>query len=60
MTVPAFPWLWSAHDACHHHYRRYTRNSLKAVANDAGLRVERSFYFNSALFPVAVAGRAIK
>jgi len=60
MTVPAFPWLWSAHDERHHHYRRYTRASLKGVANDAGLRVERSFYFNSALFPVAVAGRAIK
>jgi len=60
MTVPAFPWLWSAHDKRHHHFRRYTRRSLGTVANAAGLRVERSFYFNSALFPVAVAGRAIK
>lgn len=60
MTVPAFPWLWSAHDERHHHFRRYTKASLAEAAKAAGLTVERSFYFNSTLFPVAVAGRAVK
>jgi SAM-dependent methyltransferase len=60
MTVPAFPWLWSAHDTRHHHFRRYTRQSLRQIADAAGLRVETSFYFNTTLFPLAVAARALK
>ena len=60
MTVPAFPWLWSRHDERHHHFRRYTRRHLTDVARRAGLRVEHGFYFNTLLFPVAVAHRAIK
>jgi SAM-dependent methyltransferase len=60
ITVPAFPWLWSGHDERHHHFRRYTRPHLAHVAANAGLRMEYGFYFNTALFPVAVAGRAIK
>ena len=60
VTVPAFPWLWSKHDERHHHFRRYTKASLSAVAEAAGLEVERSFYFNSFLFPAAVGARAAK
>lgn len=60
MTVPAFPSLWSRHDERHHHFRRYTRGHLAKVADAAGLRMEHGFYFNTALFPVAVAGRALK
>lgn len=60
VSVPAFPWLWSAHDERHHHFRRYTRRTLAEAAATAGLRVERSFYFNTFLFPVAVAARVLK
>ncbi len=60
MTVPAFPWLWSRHDERHHHFRRYTKAHLAQVAERAGLHMEQGFYFNTALFPVAVAGRAMK
>ncbi len=60
LTVPAFPWLWSRHDERHHHFRRYTRRSLTQVAERAGLRVEHRFYFNTLLFPVAVAQRGLK
>ncbi|MBW4709218.1 class I SAM-dependent methyltransferase [Roseobacter sp. YSTF-M11] len=60
MTVPAFPWLWSRHDERHHHFRRYTRAHLAQVTAAAGLRMEHGFYFNTALFPVAVLARAIK
>ncbi|PZQ95504.1 MAG: SAM-dependent methyltransferase [Cereibacter sphaeroides] len=60
VSVPAFPWLWSAHDRRHHHFRRYTRRSLTEAAEAAGLRVESSFYFNTLLLPVAMMLRAAK
>ena len=60
VTVPALPWLWSKHDERHHHFRRYTRRSLRAVAHEAGLSTERCFYVNSLLLPVAVGMRAAK
>ncbi|MCK0139715.1 class I SAM-dependent methyltransferase [Aliiroseovarius sp. F47248L] len=60
VTVPAFPFLWSNHDEAHHHYRRYTRASLAAVAAQAGLKVTYSSYFNTLLFPLAITARAIK
>lgn len=60
VTVPAFPRLWSRHDERHHHFRRYTRDSLAQVAKAAGLKVTYSSYFNSLLFFGAVATRALK
>jgi SAM-dependent methyltransferase len=57
MTVPAVPWLWSDHDVLHHHKRRYTMAGLRDVAGAAGLKVETIGYFNSLLFPLAVATR---
>ncbi len=57
VTVPAMPWLWSKHDEVHHHFRRYTRNSLRMVAQAAGLEVVRTGYFNFLLFPLAVIKR---
>lgn len=57
VTVPAVPWLWSDHDVLHHHKRRYTHQGLAEVAAAAGLKVEASGYFNSLLFPLAVAQR---
>lgn len=57
LTVPAAPWLWSDHDVLHHHKRRYTHDSLLKVIKAAGLKVEKSGYFNSLLFPLAVAQR---
>jgi SAM-dependent methyltransferase len=57
ITVPAHPWMWSAHDAVNHHKRRYTRKTLKAVIARAGLRTELLSWFNSLLFPLAAAAR---
>ena len=36
ITVPAYQWLFSAHDVVNHHYRRYDRHSLVAAAGEAG------------------------
>jgi SAM-dependent methyltransferase len=59
ITVPALPMLWSSHDELHHHKRRYTRRSLRSAVEAAGLRVDRMGYFNSLLFPLAMAQRII-
>ncbi|NSX56909.1 class I SAM-dependent methyltransferase [Sulfitobacter sp. 1151] len=58
ITVPAFPALWSRHDERHHHFRRYTRRSLEAVAKSAALRIDQDGYYNTILLPLAVATRA--
>jgi 2-polyprenyl-3-methyl-5-hydroxy-6-metoxy-1,4-benzoquinol methylase len=57
LTVPAHPWMWSAHDEVNHHKRRYTKGTFRAAVAAAGLKLERLTYFNSLLFPVAAAAR---
>jgi SAM-dependent methyltransferase len=57
VTVPAMPWLWSAHDAAHHHQRRYTGRTLAAVFEASGFRLRHRSHFNTLLFPLIVAAR---
>lgn len=57
ITVPAFPFMWSAHDVVNHHHRRYTKKTLRKVIADAGLTLETLSWFNSILFPLAAAAR---
>jgi len=57
MTVPAHPWMWSAHDVVNHHKRRYSKRALKQLIHASPLRLEAIGYFNSLLFPAAVAER---
>ncbi|GAA0735757.1 class I SAM-dependent methyltransferase [Sphingomonas japonica] len=59
ITVPAHPWMWSAHDVVNHHQRRYTKASLDAAIRAAGLRHGGLRWFNSLLFPAAVAARMV-
>ncbi|HEV3054212.1 MAG TPA: class I SAM-dependent methyltransferase [Solirubrobacteraceae bacterium] len=57
VTVPAYQALWSAHDEANHHYRRYSRRTLRAAALQAGWEVERMTSFNSLLLPPAAVVR---
>lgn len=57
MTVPAHQWMWSAHDVVNHHQRRYSKASLKKLIDGSPFKLEAIGYFNSLLFPVAVAER---
>jgi SAM-dependent methyltransferase len=57
MTVPAHQWMWSAHDLVNHHKRRYSKRSLRELIEGSPLRLETVGYFNSLLFPAAVAER---
>ncbi|MEO7601748.1 MAG: class I SAM-dependent methyltransferase [Sphingomicrobium sp.] len=57
MTVPAHQWMWSAHDVANHHQRRYSHRGLRRLFAGSSLRLEKSGFFNSLLFPLAVAER---
>lgn len=57
LTVPAHQWMWSAHDVVNHHQRRYSKRALKRLIEASPLKLEAIGYFNSLLFPVAVAER---
>jgi SAM-dependent methyltransferase len=59
ITVPAHQWMWSAHDVVNHHKRRYSKATLDAAIRAAGLRHNGLRYFNSLLFPAAVAARTV-
>jgi SAM-dependent methyltransferase len=56
-TVPAHPWMWSQHDALHHHKRRYRKADFLGLIDAAGLSVCKASYFNSALFPAIALAR---
>ena len=57
VTVPAHQWMWSAHDVVNHHKRRYSKRALRELVENSPLRLDSIGYFNSLLFPVAVAER---
>jgi len=57
LTVPANPWMWSAHDAAHHHFRRYTKKQLGELFLRSGLEVQLLSYFNTLLYPLVAAAR---
>jgi SAM-dependent methyltransferase len=59
ISVPAYQWMWSAHDLAHHHKLRYSKKGLRRDAEAAGLKVRKLGYFNSLLFPVAAAVRIL-
>lgn len=57
VTVPAAPWMWSAHDLAHHHQRRYTAKTLTRAFQAAGFQVRYCSHFNTLLFPLIAAAR---
>src|SRR6476619_2801109 len=59
LTVPANPWMWSAHDVAHHHFRRYSKRELQRVVHEAGFDVQLLSCFNTLLFPLVAAARIV-
>ena len=59
LTVPAYQFLWSQHDEFNHHQRRYRRRTLQRTVRQAGFRIARISYYNTLLFPAAVARKAL-
>lgn len=54
ITVPAFQWLFCAHDKFLGHYRRYTNKLLKKHTADAGFSNIYCGYFFSSLIPLRI------
>ena len=59
LTVPINPWMWSAHDVAHHHHRRYRKQEIRKLAEDAGYSIDLFSPFNSLLFPPIAAVRLL-
>ena len=59
LTVPINPWMWSAHDVAHHHHRRYRKQEIRRLAEDAGYEIQLLSPFNSLLFPPIAAVRLV-
>jgi SAM-dependent methyltransferase len=59
LTVPANPWMWSAHDVAHHHHRRYRKSEIAALAKEAGFEIELLSPFNTLLFPLIAGVRLL-
>ena len=59
LAVPAHRWMWTAHDVVNHHKRRYSKRALKALIESSPMRLDKIGYFNSLLFPLALAERAV-
>jgi SAM-dependent methyltransferase len=57
LTVPINPWMWSAHDVAHHHHRRYRKQEIGKLAQQAGYDIDLLSPFNSLLFPPIAAVR---
>lgn len=57
VQLPAYRFLWSAHDVAVGHKHRYTARDLALKIEGAGLAVERVTYLNAMLFPVEVIAR---
>jgi SAM-dependent methyltransferase len=58
VRVPALPFIYGSNDRAIGHYRRYTRNSLRAALATAGFHVRRIGYHNIAgVLPWFIIGR---
>jgi len=56
-SVPAHPWLFTAHDKALWHHRRYTRPTLRQLLTEGGLDDAWVSYWNTMLFPVVCTWR---
>ena len=59
LNLPAYGWMFSAHDRHVHSARRFTRRQAIGLAQAAGFRVRRATYWNCLLFPVMVLRRML-
>ncbi len=52
ITVPAFTWLWTAHDEMNHHVTRYSAAALRDLLTRSGLvTLEAEYLFQSLVVP---------
>jgi 2-polyprenyl-3-methyl-5-hydroxy-6-metoxy-1,4-benzoquinol methylase len=54
ITVPAYQWLFGKHDKLLHHFRRYSRKSLRKLMGESNIEIAKISYFNTLLLPIAI------
>ena len=59
LNLPAYRWLFSAHDVAVDNVRRYGRGDVRRLLSSAGFAQVRLRYWNTLLFPLMVARRKI-
>lgn len=57
LNLPSYNFLKSSHDEAIHTRKRYTKSELKKVLKTSGFRIEKIFYRNFFLFPLALVAR---
>lgn len=57
VTIPAYGWLYGAHDKFLHHHRRYSARDIRQRVHATGYRLVRLSHFNTLLFPLAAVVR---
>lgn len=57
LTVPAYNFLWGAHDEINEHKRRYAADELRRKVEETGFAVGKLAYFNTILFPFVLLAR---
>ncbi|MFP6581957.1 MAG: class I SAM-dependent methyltransferase, partial [Candidatus Hydrogenedentota bacterium] len=60
INVPAYQWMRSSHDAAIHTDQRFTKAELRSFAEETGLAVESSRYWNTILFPAVFVVRMLR
>jgi SAM-dependent methyltransferase len=59
ITVPAYQWLYSAHDKALHHFRRYSTKELRDKLQKAGFKVRFISPFFTFTFPIVAVVRLL-
>lgn len=60
ITVPAFQFLFSAHDIFLKHFRRYNRKNLVNLLKNNGLEIAKCHYFYTSLFFACLFAKRLK
>jgi SAM-dependent methyltransferase len=60
LNLPAYRWLYSAHDAAVANARRYESGEVRRLVAEAGFARVRTHYWNSLLFPLMALRRALR
>lgn len=59
VNLPAYQWMYSAHDERVHNARRFTRGEVIALLRAAGFRDIHATYWNMLLFPLMMLRRKL-
>lgn len=60
ITVPALEALWTMHDDVNQHRMRYTKRTMRALAQAGGMRIDQMRYFFHWPVPVKFAQRIVE